>query len=186
MSQAADILAYVAAHPGATQRQIRLAHPAARNVGIPLAALRRAGRIGYVLIESGRAGQRLCRAYYAREHCPPGATLQPLALPAARRAAAAKPGRPTDLIGHARPASYLAKSRRTIRGENSLNAGKAPAGEPVITARTKVTVWQPRPDPRDAAIGPPPAEFAVRFADLGPGRYLARDTAVARAYGSRT
>ena len=182
MSQAAAILAYVKAHPGATQREIRAAHPDMRNVGVPLRDLGKVGRVGYRLVQSFRAGQAMCRAYYAREHCPPGADLAPLtgreAKPAPRPKAPREPKPPKAHASKPQPHQAPQVKRRS---DNALNATPKPAGEAIVPAGVKVTQGLTFPDTRftvDKVAEP-------LFSTLGIGRYLSLDTSVQRAYRGR-
>ncbi len=98
------------------------------------------GQIGYVM-EPGINGQR--RRYYVRDKCPEGAILAPLNIP--RRAALAADPKHKPQPRHVKrePSPRLDPRAEFL------------AAEPIITERTKVTGWQPPPDPR-RVVNPEP------------------------------
>lgn len=123
----------VRAEAGATAAEIK-AHTRA-TVSTYVTRYIRLGRIGYIDEPTTRPrGVQFVRRYFLREHCPPGATLSEVNR---------QPRRLTPIASE--PNGNTVKVRSHHR--------PVPAGDGLITAKTKRTVWEPRPDPR--AIGKP-------------------------------
>lgn len=127
------------------------------------------GLIGWLDVpnpSTQRRAKATVRRYWAREHCPPGATMAAAVKPLVR---AMNGGPKLAKIPAAPNANTVRKPKR---GEPVR-----PQGEARITERTKVTIWRPPVDPRRAVIEVEPF-FAA-------GKRLQADTAIQRAYGAQ-
>lgn len=183
----AALLALLADRPaGATKVEIVASGAGIKHLGTYILRLLAQGRIGY-LVEARLVGRgRPAWRYFAAEHCPPGAILlaKPPRAPKPKKAASPKPTKPPRPLKPPKVAKApkpkkapkppkvaehkpLAAIPATPNYATIVKPKQAPltpaeafrAAEPCITERTKVTIWQPQVDPRDARHKPAPPLF---------------------------
>lgn len=119
-----------------------------------LARLQLLGLIGWLDVpnpSSERRAKKTVRRYFARAHCPPGATIAEAVKPLVR---AMNGGPKLKGIPAAPNANTVTKPRPPLTASDAFKAAA-----PRITERTKVTIWTPQPDPRDARLPKHPPLF---------------------------